>query len=370
MKLIDRYLLREYLVATAYCLAAFSLLYLVIDLFERLPLFLAAGVSWPRIAIFYGQLLMAINGPTSFFTLILPISMLMGLLYSLHNFCRHNELTAMRACGIGLFRLMAPYFGIGLAASGICLLIQEQVAPRASLRVKAMERVLRGAPDAEPPLSQHPFFYSAARRHWMIGVLDPQAPHRLDQVRITTEREDRSRASELTAERAEWMDGAWWFFGATERHFDENERPLAAPSAPTQLPIEKRFFEETPHDILGGIRSWDLFSARGMLSFIRNNPGLSPDDRARRMVDLHIRLTMPWVCLMVTFLGIPGGVRTHRQGALAGILSAIFFVFVFYTLLQVGSYLGKRQIIPPWAGAWFPNVAFITVGLHLLRRMR
>ncbi len=369
MKLIDRYLLREYLGATAYCLAAFLMLYVVIDMFERLPDFMDAGISWSRIALFYAHFLVAINGPTSFFALILPISMLLGLLYALFGFSRHNELTAMRACGISLSRLMLPFLIVACAAALLCLFVQEKVAPQASLRVEAMVRVLRGAPAEEPSLKQHPFYHRPTRRQWNIGSLDPQTPNVLDNVRIVTERDDHSRASELTAERAEWLDGSWWFFGAAIRYFDVDGRPLGPPSS-SVLPLEKRDYTESPDDILLGIRSWDLFSALEMWNFIRSHPDLSREDRARRLVDLHIRLAMPWVCLIVTLLGIPGGVHTHRQGALAGILTAIFFLFVYYTLLQTGNYLGKRLIIPPWAGAWFPNVLFFIASLHMIRRLK
>ncbi len=370
MKLIDRYLLREYLGATAYCLTAFSILYLVIDMFERLPDFLAAGISLRRILLFYGNYLMAINGPTSFFTLMLPISMLLGLLYALYGLSRHNELTAMRACGVSLYRLMLPFLGAGCIAVAICLFIQEKIAPPASLRVEAMQRVLRGATEEMPLLEQHPFYHSQSRRRWMIGALDPRQPHILHDVRVAIEREDRSRAMELNAERAEWLDGNWWFFGASKRAFDEQERPLGPKSPPSAIPLEKPAFTESPSDILRGMRSWELFSAWEMWRFISSHPDLSPEDRARRSVDLHIRLAMPWVCLVVTFLGFPGGVHTQRQGALTGILTAIFFLFVFYTLLQSGNYMAKRLLIPPWIGAWLPNIIFCTMGLRMISRMK
>ena len=370
MKLIDRYLLREYLGAASYCLAAFCMLYVVVDLFERLPDFLAAGISLPQIAFFYLNFLLAINGPTSFFALILPITMLLGLLYALYGFSRHNELTAMRACGIGFFRLMVPFLAIGCLAAMLCLLVQETMAPSASLRVDAMVGILRGAsPDETPVLQQHPFYHRQTRQQWSIGEIDPRNPRVLRDVRIVIERDDHSRARELTAKRAEWLDGSWWFFDATLRDLAENGRPLGPPRTSLR-PLEKRDYTASPHDILLGARRWELFSAWQMWQFIRTHPDLSPEGRAQRLVDLHIRLAMPWVCLVVTMLGIPGGVHTHRQGALAGILSAIFFLFIFYTLLQAGIYLGKRLIIPPWAGAWFPNAVFFTTGLHMIRRLR
>jgi len=49
-----------------------------------------------------------------FLVLVLPISLLLALLYSLTNHARHNEITAIRAAGVSLWRLAVPYFGVGL----------------------------------------------------------------------------------------------------------------------------------------------------------------------------------------------------------------------------------------------------------------
>ena len=79
---------------------------------------------------------------------------------------------------------------------------------------------------------------------------------------------------------------------------------------------------------------------------------------------------MPWACFIVTLFGIPAGTRSARQGVLIGILLAMGFFFGFYALGSIGGFLGRKQIIDPWLGAWFSNIVFFISGSVMLVRMR
>ncbi len=63
---------------------------------------------------------------------ILPVALLLALLYTLTNHARHNEITAMRAAGVSLWRICAPYFGVGLAASLALFAMNELLVPRST----------------------------------------------------------------------------------------------------------------------------------------------------------------------------------------------------------------------------------------------
>ena len=65
-----------------------------------------------------------------FFVLVLPILLLLALLYALTHHARHNEITALRAAGVGLWRLCAPYFAVGWLATGVYFALNEIAVPR------------------------------------------------------------------------------------------------------------------------------------------------------------------------------------------------------------------------------------------------
>src|SRR4051812_39798749 len=108
MRLLDRYLLRELLFPLGYCLVGFLIFWISSDLISEISRFQKSHLSFGDIAEYY-----LVTSPEVLRD-ILPIVLLLALLYSLTNHARYNELTAMRAAGISLWRFSAPYFAVGL----------------------------------------------------------------------------------------------------------------------------------------------------------------------------------------------------------------------------------------------------------------
>ena len=117
MRILDRYLLREFLAALGTSLVAFILLFVVFDLFERLGRFLQASVPLLSIPRFYLHYLCSISGNISLLVVIIPISLLLAALFCTSRLIRNNEFIAMMASGISLPRILVPYIAVGLASS-------------------------------------------------------------------------------------------------------------------------------------------------------------------------------------------------------------------------------------------------------------
>jgi len=63
---------------------------------------------------------------------VLPIALLLAALYTLTHHARHNEITAMRAAGVSLWRLCVPYLVVGFIASIILFALNEFCVPYSS----------------------------------------------------------------------------------------------------------------------------------------------------------------------------------------------------------------------------------------------
>jgi lipopolysaccharide export LptBFGC system permease protein LptF len=129
MRLLDRYLLRELLIPFGYCLSGFLLFIISFDLINELDDFQKLKLRWTDIAEYY-----VIRAP-ELLVMVLPIALLLALLYCLTNHARHHELTAMRAAGISLGRLAAPYLAVGFVLSLALFAMNELWVPQgASLK--------------------------------------------------------------------------------------------------------------------------------------------------------------------------------------------------------------------------------------------
>jgi lipopolysaccharide export system permease protein len=371
MKLIDKYVLREHLVPLGYCLAAFSLMYVVIDLFERLPRLIEGKVSILNGVYFYANYLFAVNGFVPFIVVALPVALLLSTLYTLVVFGRHNELTAMRASGVSLRRLLAPFVAVGLCATVVAGVAQELIGPGATRRVSDFRRLTRRSsvrPEAEV-LNDFLYHAGVGRRHWLVQRLDLSRPHELVGVKVTLDRSDGSLARELRAERAEWLDGRWWFHALRTQRYDEGGAPVGGETPPSPHPVEMREFAETPEDFVTEILQTDSLSTWDMIRYLRMHPSLKGIYRARRKVDIHARMAMPFTCLVMVLLGLPAGASCGRRGALRGVVFAVVALFAFYVFVNAGLILGKRAVLWPWLAGWLPNLLFLAAGWALTRRL-
>ncbi len=363
MKLLDRYLLRSYAGPLAACVAAFSMLYIVADLFNNLSDFIEGRTSLWRVMLFYGALL-----PTGLIYIV-PASLMLALLYCLGQLTKNNELTAMRACGVSTPRLLVPFIAMGLAATVVVGAINETLSPWAQWWTRRFIRA-QGASNPEVVYIENhlPYRNHTERREWLIGQFDTRTGEMRD-IKVEQYHPSEYRILfSIKADSAHWMDGRWWFRNVVYQEFDEYNDHKGPPRfEPVR---EMSDWNETPRLFLEEIRDRDFRSVIGLLRFLRNNQGISRAEAARTWVDIHHRLSLPFTCLVVTLIGLPFGYHAGRRGAMRGTLLAIALFFGYYVLIHVGLWMGKNRWMAAWLAGWLPNIIFFATSLRLIARMR
>jgi lipopolysaccharide export system permease protein len=364
MKLVDRYLLREYCIPIGYCLITFSMIFVIYDLFDNLSKFLTAQTPWSLVLVYYACLL----APS--LELLVPAALLLATLYTLWQLTRHNELMAFRTSGISLMRMMTPFLLVGLAFTLLTAIVKETVAPRAARWAADFTRNDFQPLDVVGRDDQH-YYNSIGRRQWHIGRFDLRNPRVLRRVTVDQEGEDGLPDWTIAAKTAEWLDGEWWFFDVLLQEYNALGYPVGTgdrqPGSRLGVPYPE--FDEHPQDFRDEVRNWELLSTTEKLRFLQTRPNLSVEEEARKWFDIHHSLAMPWACFIVTLFGIPAGARQSRQSALAGIFLAVAFFFGFYALTQVGVLIGKGLLVWPWLGAWLSNIVFLALGLQMVKDM-
>ncbi len=111
MKILTKYLLQSLFLPLLYCLLGFTLIFVIDDLFDNFSDFLETGIRPLEILYYYALILPPL------FVLILPPCLLLAMLYSLSRLTRHSEITAMRAGGVSIYRIVMPFIGVGLLAT-------------------------------------------------------------------------------------------------------------------------------------------------------------------------------------------------------------------------------------------------------------
>jgi len=371
MRLLDRYLLRQLLVPLGYCLSGFLLLWVAQDLVTELSSFQSRKLLPSDVAEYY-----LVKAP-EFFVLILPMALLLSMLYALTNHSRHNEITAIRAAGVSLWRLCMPYFAVGGLASIGCFALNELFVPDSADMAELIR--CRHLPPPAGTVGRNKvvnlcFTNSRDGRVWRIGVYDLGTGEMIEPV-VSFAMPDGSRRL-LNADRAVRANGGWTFYNAREYKEGELDLPLLKTNV-----LRQRFFSETPEEIRSEIRISSIVgtpSLRGtkradipifeILHYLRLHP--EPVQAAAIYTKLHGRLATPWTCLVVVLIAIPFGAPAGRRNIFVGVAGSVLIFFLYFFLQQACLALGPGGTLPPWLAGWFPNLAFGVVGAYLISRVR
>jgi lipopolysaccharide export system permease protein len=375
MRLLDRYLLRELLNPLGYCLCGFLLFWISSDLFVTLGEFQRKGLVARDIAEYYLVVL------PDFLVLVLPIALLLALLYALTNHARHQEITAMRAAGVSLWRISLPYLGVGLLASLALFAANEFWVPGSDDWAKAILKRHQATDPRAPGRNEYRnlcFDNTRDGRRWRIGVYNSQTGEMIEPGVYPAER-DGSKPWELRAERAKRINGVWTFYNALAfREAAETNSP-PVPSLRTNV-LAVPEFSETPEEINSEIKIRDSMTLRAakkadvpikdLLNYLRLHPQLSRSDRCWLDTKLAGRLAAPWTCLVVVLIAIPFGAAGGRRNVFVGVAASIVICFIYFVLQQLGLAFGTSGRLPAWLAAWFPNLSFGLVGLWMTARVR
>jgi len=367
MKLVDKHLLKEFAAPITYCLLTFTMVILIADLFDDMNKIVETKPPAHLVLRYY----LAALGPGIQF--LMPASLMLATLYTLYSLTRNNELTAMRASGISIYRIMFPFLLVGVVFSIATAVAQEMIIPKAI--EWAQELKTNNFVPVTRRLCEDAFYYNSAEyRQWHIEKFDMKAPSILHGVEIKQETPSGMRDFIITADKAEYLDGQWWLTNVRKQSFT-NDNPMGKAKllrATEESVVEMRQFRfsEEPTAFANAARQWDFLSTGEMREFLRTHPRLSSGEVARIAYQIHSRSAMPWACFIVMLFAIPAGARTGRQGALAAVFTAIGLMAAFYVVYWLGQILGSTRLIYPWVGAWLSNMVFVAVGLYMLSRIR
>ncbi len=360
MKILPRYLFKNLAQPLLYLLLAFSLLFIIADFMNDGIDLVKSKVS-PLVILRYYSLVLPSN--TIF---IVPICLLLSTLYSLSMLTRHSEIVAMRASGVSIYRIVRPYMLMGFICFVFTTVVNEYTGPKYAYRAYQLLESQKQASD-DVYFEQIPYVNPTAGHSWFIEKFDTRT-FKMEGITLRQHRPDGSDIAAIKAAKGRWLDGRWWFEDGSIQKYDELNNLDG--QAETFQTLEMRKLPEIPEDFMGEAKDADHQSSLELRKYIRTHRHLSPETLNNYTVDFHHKLTMPFICLIATIIGIPVGAHTGRKGALAGIMMAIGMFFGFYALQFTMEYLAKQMHIVPWAGAWTAVIVFHILGGIMIHRMR
>ncbi len=362
MRLLDRYISREFLKILGMALAVFVGIYLIVDLFEKLRSFLEAQVPIHFIVRYY-----LFSLPTIVFQ-VMPVAVLLAALLALGTMARHNELLAMKMGHIGTLRIALPCVALAVLVSGVALALGQSVVPRASERAQDIMRTRVKKLPAIRLGRQNNIWYRARgdefhQQFLHIGLADV-ASGVLRDVTLFELTPDFTPLRRLDAREAVWekdgwvlKDGTLWMFAPSGEILMERFQRMAVGLA------------ERPEDFTRVVRSPEEMSYDELKDYIQRL-AQSGVDVHRYWVDLDAKISLPFASAVMALLGIAFGLRTGKTGVVMWVGACVPLGFLYWVLLSLGFSLGRSGALPALVAAWLPNTLFAAGGFVALAKVR
>src|SRR5437763_2584919 len=132
MRLLDRYVIRNFVHVYFYCIAGFTSIWLIFDVSDNISMFIDQHVPLSLVARYYATQIPQV------LIILLPVSLLLSLLFALGRMSRANEIVSMLTAGVSLPRVLLPLIGIGLLTVAATMALNYSLAPHAELARKTV----------------------------------------------------------------------------------------------------------------------------------------------------------------------------------------------------------------------------------------
>ncbi len=369
MRLLDRYVLRNFLEPFLLCFSAFLGILLIFDLNDNLTDFLEANAKWKQIGVYY------IHQLPHFCLLSMPLGLLLALLYGLSKMSRANEIISMLTAGRSVVRVLAPLMLCGVLATGVCVWLNYELAPQADAVRKAdIERITKGDKRAEKlnVIETHLAKDRMTNRVWFTRRMQ-MGRNELEDVHVTQLNPSGEPVTRWYAKSAAFdpRDKKWLLLLGRKVNFD-NEGNIAGDiedwskenGARTTRTLKN--WSETPYRIASSTMEAEQLTVPQLRTYLSQNSDFPEPQLAAYRTHLQYRWALPLTCLSVVFIAAPLGIVFTRRAVLASVASSIFIFFGYLFLMFLMLALGKGNHVSPIVAGWLPNALLLIIGCYLL----
>lgn len=359
-RILDRYVAKELMGPFFFGVMAFTLIMVAGGLlFKLADLIIEQGISLSIAGrLFLYEL-------PSVVVLTLPMSCLLGSLLGFGSMSSNSEVVALKAAGISFMRISRPVLFWSVLVSLLSLGLNETLVP---LGKQAFQNVMRYEVVREKPalLKEQVFLRSpGSNGENRVVYIDKLQPRDGTMEHVIVQEFEQGVMQRITvAQKGQWVDGSWHLYdGSVFQVLKDNrvEQQLHFKEQTLPLPL-------SPGQIGKATVKPDNMSILELLPYI-SAMKLQGVNLAPLWVSFHLKLALPWACVILAMVGATLGVHSSRKGgASVGFGQSVLLVFVYYVIMSMGRSFGQTGAIPPILAAWLPNIMFFVAAFVLVRR--
>ncbi|HET6230655.1 MAG TPA: LptF/LptG family permease [Longimicrobiaceae bacterium] len=355
MKLLDRYVVRQYLRTFVMLVLGIPLLFIIGDVTDNIDKYLERGIPMGRLALSY------VYQMPLFIQYAFPIAALVATVFTIGGMTRHQEISAAKAGGVSFYRIILPIVGLSIVLSMAALGLGELTPITLQKRAE-----LIGSKKNTESTGRSNFVYQTEGEGVMTVRRIDTTEGQMNGIVLERNASRTGAGLHRMADEAHWTPARGWIL---RRGY---VRRLAAGGAEETFAFDSMRvpgLRETPDELLAEPKDPTEMGYADISRFI-GAVERSGGDANSLKVELAQKVALPCAVFIIVLFGAPLATSSQRGGTAFGIGISLGVTILYMLMFRVGKAVGSSGSVDPQLAAWAPNVLFLVAGLWLMSRTR
>jgi LPS export ABC transporter permease LptF/LPS export ABC transporter permease LptG len=357
--LMDRYLIRQYLIYLGIGTLIGAVLIGVVDLLQTLDRFLRIKPPFTTILEHFAYRL-----PGELYK-GLPMIVLIATVFLFLSLTRQRELDAFKAAGISLYRASLPILLVAGAISVLAVAFQEIVLPDINAKSEEVDRVkIRGQLPRHLQRQTQIWYRSSDTRFFRMALLDPVGKS-MEGLTVLDISRDFRMEERLDARAAQWSADGWQLTDGVFRRVGPQNRVTSEMFDSRLLPMPEHIDDFI--QLQNAPDTMSFLELRAYVARLRDGGHRV----TRYLVQLYSKLSFPLVHVIMALVAIPFALVSPRSGGRAmGIGVAIVIAVGYWVVHSIALAFAQADLLPAALAAWTANIVFAGIGTALFLSAR
>jgi LPS export ABC transporter permease LptG len=360
-QILDVYIIQGWVFYFFILLVTFTGIYIIFDFFQLLGDMVRNHASAGVVFDYYRFLLPQV------IYLMLPLSILVATLVNFGLLTKSNQITAIKAAGVSLYRISVPVLLVAIVLSVGMFFLSDDFLPETNQQQDALRNQIKGKPPQTFYRPERQWIFGQSDRIYNYRFFDPDKNVFAELACFEFDPQSFRLTRRIYAARAFWEPPihGWVLENGWVRDLEGDRVDQYMPFAVATF-IE---MTEQPAYFKKEVRPSEQMSALELRRYI-SDLSQSGFDVVRLSVQFYRKFSYPLIAFVVTLIGIPFSFTTGRKGALSGVALSIGIAILYWSISSLFEAMGNLSQLPPLVAAWSPDVLFGLAGSYLLLRVR
>lgn len=361
MKIIDKYILKRYLVTFSVMLIMFIPIGITIDVSEKVNKMIEKKIPLKDILIYYGDFTIY------FANLLFPIFLFLSIIWFTSKLANNTEIIAILSSGISFGRFLRPFMFGAIIVSIFALVMGFFLVPKASKGFNDFRyQNLKGNSQTRETSD---IFRQIKKEGKLEENIYVSNYNYLSQTgfNFTYEKfQDNILIEKVMANRIRYdaTTKNYTLYGYNRRIVGETNDQIISSD---KLMVKYNF---EPDDLTPVVYVAETMTIGQLNSFIAKERARGNGNINTYLVVFYKKFSLPISAFILTIIAVSVSSMKRRGGMGINLAIGIVIAFVFIFIDKVFGTLAEKSSIPPLIAVWLPNIVFGILAYYLLRNAK